>query len=78
MGLQADSACLGSGVQMFSGATMGLLQNGLEQPRWHWLDTALWGQPASHQVIVPSGGGSRGTSSSSGDHMWGQNEGFLG
>lgn len=27
MGLQADSACLGSGVQMFSGATMGLLQN---------------------------------------------------
>lgn len=49
-------------------------KQGLEQPRWqYWLDTAVWGQPASHQVIVPSGGGSRGTSNSSGDHVWGQN-----
>lgn len=27
MGSQADRVCLGSGVQMFSGGTMGLLQN---------------------------------------------------
>lgn len=72
-----------NGLRVYHGAAA---KQGLEQPRWqHWLDTAVWGQPASQQVVVPSGGGSRGTSNSSGTvcggttggDPWGESEEYL-